>query len=70
MLFGMPLSVCYALAYMMSCVSPSVIVPSLISLVEQGFGRTKGIPVLLVASGTFEDILGIILNGIFIKISF
>jgi len=41
-----------------------VIVPSLISLVELGYGRNKGIPLMLVAAGTFEDILAIVINGI------
>lgn len=44
--------------------------PSLISLVELGFGRNKGIPIMMVAAGTFEDIIAIIINGIFQKIAF
>ena len=69
-MFGVPLSVCYTLGYLLACVSPSVIVPSLISLVELGYGRNKGIPLMLVAAGTFEDIIAIVINGICQKIAF
>lgn len=60
----------YTLGYLLACVSPSVIVPSLIYMVELGYGRSKGIPIMMVAAGTFEDILAIIVNGIFQKVSF
>ncbi len=43
-LFGMPVSVCYALGYLLACVSPSVTVPALISLTQQGYGSEKFIP--------------------------
>ena len=60
----MPLPVCYALAYIISCISPSVVVPGLISLNDRGYGKKSGIPTSLIAAGTFDDIICIICFGI------
>jgi NhaP-type Na+/H+ or K+/H+ antiporter len=37
--FNMPFSFCFALGYIISCISPSVMVPGLISLNERGYGK-------------------------------
>ena len=59
-LFNMPFSLCFALAYAIACISPSVMIPGLISLMERGYGHEKGINAALIAAGTFDDILCII----------
>ena len=69
-LFSLTWPVCFALAYLLACVSPSVIVPSLISLTDRGFGRKKGIPTTMVTAGIIEDIIGIIIFGIFSEIAY
>lgn len=44
---------------MISAVSPAVVVPSLLSLQERGFGINKGIPTLVIAAASVDDILAI-----------
>jgi hypothetical protein len=39
-------------------------VPSVLHLMERGFGRKKGITGSMIAAGTFDDILCIIIFGI------
>lgn len=65
-----PLFVCYSLAYTLACISPSIIVPGCIGLDNRGFGKKKGIASSMIAAGTFDDILCIIMFGIFTALSF
>ena len=67
---GYPIFVCYALGYSLSCISPSIIVPSCIALDKMGYGKKKGIPSAMIAAGTFDDILSITMFGIFAVLSF
>lgn len=69
-LTGMPIFVCYSLAYTISCISPSIIVPECLSLISQGYGRKKGIPNGLIAAGTSDGILCIVMYGIFSALAF
>lgn len=39
--------------------SPAVVVPSMLLLQEGGYGVEKGVPTLLMAAGSFDDILAI-----------
>jgi NhaP-type Na+/H+ or K+/H+ antiporter len=68
-LFGMPWVVAFLLGYTIACISPSVLVPCLIKLIEKGYGSKKGIPTSLIAAGTFDDIVLIICNGICLNIT-
>lgn len=58
--FGMPLEICFALGYMLACISPSIVVPGLISFNERGYGVKKKMASTLIAAGTFEDIIAIV----------
>jgi hypothetical protein len=58
--FGMPTEVCFALGYILACISPSIVVPGLIQLNDRGFGTKKNICGTLIAAGTFDDIICII----------
>lgn len=69
-IFDMPFGISYTLGYTLSCISPSVIVPCLVTLLETGYGKDKGIPTAIIAAGTFDDILTIINNGICASIAF
>jgi Kef-type K+ transport system membrane component KefB len=64
LLFKIPLIVCYCIAYVVSCISPSVMVPGIMALGEKGYGKKKGIISTMIAAGTFEDILCIILFAV------
>lgn len=63
-LFDMPIVFCFAMGYIISCISPSVMVPGLITLLQKGYGVEKGVVSSLIAAGTFDDIVCIILFGI------
>lgn len=59
-IFPMPFGISYTLGYTLSCISPSVLVPCLVGLLERGYGKKKGIPTATIAAGTFDDILTIV----------
>ncbi|EPQ05271.1 Mitochondrial sodium/hydrogen exchanger NHA2 [Myotis brandtii] len=44
---------------LLGAVSPAVVVPSMLLLQEGGYGVEKGVPTLLIAAGSFDDILAI-----------
>eukprot|EP00347_Sterkiella_histriomuscorum_P000158 403376950 len=70
LIFQMPLIVCLCMGFILSAISPSVMVPGLMALSEKGYGKKKGIVSALIASGTFEDIYCIILFSIGKRILF
>ncbi|KAI1883581.1 hypothetical protein AGOR_G00233050 [Albula goreensis] len=49
----------FILGFVLSAVSPAVVVPSMLLLQKDGYGVEKGIPTLLMAAGSFDDILAI-----------
>ncbi|XP_073093334.1 sodium/hydrogen exchanger 9B1 isoform X4 [Manis javanica] len=52
-LLGPPLS------FVIGAVSPAVVIPSMLLLQENGYGIEKGIPTLLIAASSLDDILAI-----------
>lgn len=68
-LFGMPTIICYCLAYSLACVGHAVLSPGCMSLNAQGYGKKKGIPNILIAAGTFDIIICVIINGIVTNIA-
>ncbi|XP_066527615.1 sodium/hydrogen exchanger 9B2 [Hoplias malabaricus] len=49
----------FILGFVLAAVSPAVVVPSMLLLQEGGYGVQKGIPTLLMAAGSFDDVLAI-----------
>ncbi|XP_071071394.1 sodium/hydrogen exchanger 9B1 isoform X2 [Dasypus novemcinctus] len=49
----------FLLGFVLGAVSPAVVVPSMLLLQEQGYGVEKGIPTLLVAASSVDDIVAI-----------
>uniref|UniRef100_A0A1A7WWZ9 Cation/H+ exchanger transmembrane domain-containing protein n=2 Tax=Iconisemion striatum TaxID=60296 RepID=A0A1A7WWZ9_9TELE len=49
----------FILGFVLAAVSPAVVVPSMLLLQREGLGVEKGIPTLLMAAGSFDDILAI-----------
>ncbi|XP_067301488.1 sodium/hydrogen exchanger 9B2 isoform X1 [Pseudorasbora parva] len=49
----------FMLGFVLAAVSPAVVVPSMLLLQAEGFGVQKGVPTLLMAAGSFDDILAI-----------
>ena len=61
----------FMLGFVLAAVSPAVVVPCLLSLQERGYGVDKGIPTLVIAAASVDDVLAIsgftILLGITFK---
>jgi solute carrier family 9B (sodium/hydrogen exchanger), member 1/2 len=60
----MPINVGYVLGYNLACISPSILVPGVMSLNDRGYGREKNIAGTVIAAGTFDDISCIIIFSI------
>ncbi|XP_003796405.1 sodium/hydrogen exchanger 9B2 [Otolemur garnettii] len=58
-LMGLPWQWGFILGFVLGAVSPAVVVPSMLLLQGGGYGVEKGIPTLLMAAGSFDDILAI-----------
>ena len=69
MLFQMPWLWAFMLGFILSAVSPAVVVPSLLRLKDQHFGTKKGIPDLVLAAASFDDVLSISGFGICLGLS-
>ena len=68
--FDMPWTYAIALGFVISAVSPAVVVPSLLSLQERRYGTEKGIPTLVLAAASFDDVLSISGFGICVGLAF
>lgn len=60
----------YFFRFVLAAVSPAVVIPSMITLQQKGLGVTKGIPTLVVAAASVDDILAISMFGVLLGISF
>ncbi|XP_074179034.1 sodium/hydrogen exchanger 9B1 isoform X5 [Rhinolophus sinicus] len=49
----------FLLGFVLGAVSPAVVVPSMLVLQDNGYGIEKGIPTLLIAASSLDDILAI-----------
>lgn len=49
----------FMLGFVLAAVSPAVVVPCLLHLQEQGYGVAKGIPTLVIAAASIDDVLAI-----------
>ncbi|XP_020352644.1 sodium/hydrogen exchanger 9B2 [Oncorhynchus kisutch] len=58
-LMGLPWNWGFILGFVLGAVSPAVVVPSMLLLQKDGYGLEQGIPTLLMAAGSFDDILAI-----------
>uniref|UniRef100_A0A8D0CDQ2 Cation/H+ exchanger transmembrane domain-containing protein n=1 Tax=Scleropages formosus TaxID=113540 RepID=A0A8D0CDQ2_SCLFO len=58
-LMGLPWIWGFILGFVLGAVSPAVVVPSMLHLQKEGYGVEQGVPTLLMAAGSFDDILAI-----------
>ena len=70
LILGFPWTVGWMLGFVLAAVSPAVIIPSLLSLSERGYGVAKGIPTLVIAACSADDVVAISGFGIFLGITF
>ena len=54
----------FLLGFVVAPVSPAVVVPRLLALREQGYGVEKGIPTIIIASASLDNIVAISLFGV------
>ncbi|XP_062598595.1 sodium/hydrogen exchanger 9B2-like [Saccostrea cucullata] len=70
LLLGMPWTWSFMLGFALSAVSPAVVVPSLLTLADSGYGLDKGIPTLVIAAATIDDVFNITGFGVLLGIVF
>jgi len=56
--------------FVLAAVSPAVVVPSLLLLSEKGYGVDKGIPTLVIAASSIDDVIAITGFGVVLGITF
>ena len=66
MLLGMEWMEAGVLAFIIAAVSPAVIVPSMLKLMEKRIGENKGIPAMILAGASIDDVFAITLISIFL----
>ncbi|KAL5018377.1 hypothetical protein ScPMuIL_004099 [Solemya velum] len=69
-LLGFPWLWGIMLGFVLAAVSPAVVVPSLLGLSEHGYGLDKGIPTLVIAAASVDDVLAITGFGVVLGITF
>jgi len=60
----------FMLGFVLAAVSPAVVVPCLLSLQERGWGVAKGVPTLVIAAASVDDVLAISAFTIILGITF
>jgi len=70
LILGFPWTVGFMLGFVLAAVSPAVIIPCLMSLSARGYGVAKGIPTLVIAACSADDVVAISGFGIFLGLTF
>ncbi|XP_022779833.1 sodium/hydrogen exchanger 9B2-like isoform X2 [Stylophora pistillata] len=70
LLLDMPWLWGFQLGFVLGAVTPAVVVPQLLTLQQRGFGVEQGIPTLVMAASSFDDVIAISLFGVFLGIAF
>ena len=67
-ILGLPLLEACMLGFIIAAVSPAVVVPSMLSFIERGLGTAKGIPTLLMAGASADNVMAITIFSVFLGI--
>lgn len=70
LIFSLPWTLCFANGFCLGAVSPAVLVPSVMILIEKKRGIKKGIPMIMLAASSFDDIIAITVFNIFVSLTF
>ena len=65
-LLGLPFLEAGMLGFIIAAVSPAVIVPSMLELRDQGRGMDKGVPIVVLAGASVDDVFAITLFSVFL----
>lgn len=68
-LFSLPLLDAAVLAAVISSASPAVIVPSMLKLMNKGYGTNKSIPQLILAGASVDDVFNIVVFTSFLSLA-
>ena len=68
-LLNMPFTHAGVLGFILAAVSPAVIVPSMLYLKEKGLGMRKGVPIIILAGASVDDVFAISMFTAFMGIS-
>ncbi|XP_073988276.1 sodium/hydrogen exchanger 9B2-like isoform X2 [Rhodnius prolixus] len=66
-IIGFPWLWAFLLGFLLSPISPAVVVPTLLNLKERGYGEDKGVSTLVIAASSIDDIFSISAFGIFLS---
>ena len=69
LLLGLPWLECAVLAAVVASASPAVIVPRMIHLMETGYGTDKGIPQMVLAGDSVDDVFNIVVFSALMSLS-
>lgn len=67
--FGLSWPVAAMGAFMLAAVSPAVVVPAMLRLAEQGFGKRNEVPTLVLAGASVDDVFAITLFSLFARMA-
>ena len=67
MIFGITLIEGAVMGAVLSAVSPAIVVPRMVNLMEKGIGTKKGIPQMILAGASMDDIFVIVLFTTFVS---
>jgi solute carrier family 9B (sodium/hydrogen exchanger), member 1/2 len=65
----LPLVEAGMLGFIVAAVSPAVVVPSMLSLKEKGLGTKQGVPVIVLAGASVDDVFAITLFTVFLGLA-
>nr|XP_020661074.1 mitochondrial sodium/hydrogen exchanger 9B2-like [Pogona vitticeps] len=69
-IMGLPWEWAFMLGFVLGAVSPAIVVLSMLGLQARGYGVDKGIPTLLIAAGSVDDIVAITGFNTFLGMAF
>jgi NhaP-type Na+/H+ or K+/H+ antiporter len=69
LLFGLPLITAALGAFMLSAVSPAVVVPSMLELKERGLGKKNEVPTIVLAGASVDDVVAITFFSLFLMLA-
>ncbi|PAA47344.1 hypothetical protein BOX15_Mlig031303g3, partial [Macrostomum lignano] len=70
LLLKLPWAWGFLLGFVLAAVSPAVVVPSMLAISSEGYGVAKGIPTLVIAAASVDDVLAITGFGVLLSIVF
>jgi hypothetical protein len=67
---GLPWSLSFPNGFLLGALSPGVVVPSVMILIEKKYGTKKGIPQTMLAACSFDNLFSVLVFKILVAVSF